>query len=153
MTIRIVVCLDVDTDSIEEAYRSVCKELNDVGTYTKSRVDWESSDEWYGPYGEPVDVDTISTIRLKVLEDLDDEADDVDGADTATTDTVATDSTVVGMKAHSEDKDYPCPHCEGPNSLTWFVQRHPFNKQLEIRRCCYCGRDSTWPVGSGPRKK
>jgi hypothetical protein len=58
--IRIIVAIDVDTDDPTEAYRVVDAVLDkDLG------IEWESTDEWYGDDGEPMDEDEISAIRMK----------------------------------------------------------------------------------------
>jgi len=61
--VRIVVCLDCDTDDPAEAYAIVRRILNrDIG------IEWESSDEWYDSEGEAISEKEISRIRLQVLE-------------------------------------------------------------------------------------
>ena len=71
MSIRICVCIDVGTGDPTEAYRFV-KKLMDQAVYTDNvaRFDgWESSDEWYGEDGEPIDESVIQEARMKVLAD------------------------------------------------------------------------------------
>lgn len=59
--IRICICIDVDTDDAETAYGIVFDKM------LESRLDWESSDEWYGDDGEPLAQDVISEARMRVL--------------------------------------------------------------------------------------
>lgn len=61
---RIVVCIDVEADSLTEAYRRVYKKMRVVDN---PDFQWESSDEWYDDSGESVDPDTCSDIRMKVF--------------------------------------------------------------------------------------
>jgi hypothetical protein len=63
-TVRIIVALDVEAKTPEEAY----KKLYAAMPLLHSRgIDWESTDEWYDVDGEPLDVETISAARLRTL--------------------------------------------------------------------------------------
>lgn len=63
MTIRIVARIDLDTDDPTKAYTMLDKALGLAeSTYS---LEWESSDEWYGPDGEPMDEEEISRVRME----------------------------------------------------------------------------------------
>lgn len=69
--IRIVVCLDVNAESLDDAYRTVKRTL-DSACYTEpaeSRAfeGWESTDEWFDSDGAPVPEDVMSEVRSRVL--------------------------------------------------------------------------------------
>lgn len=62
---RLVICLDVDAASLEEAYRKTYKIM---GEASKTHgIDWESTDEAFGPGGQPVDKDRLSEARSTVI--------------------------------------------------------------------------------------
>lgn len=60
-TYRICVSIDVDANSIDEAYSKVDSLLSNA----PSDIGWESSDEeWFNSYGEQLDEEEISAVRL-----------------------------------------------------------------------------------------
>ena len=59
--IRLVICIDVETDNPTEAYRTVSQALKTTG------LDWESSDEWYDSDGTTGDTETLQTARMAVF--------------------------------------------------------------------------------------
>jgi len=76
--IRLIVGLDIEVDTVEEAYRKVYNLLGDVtnseSPYGDEAISWESSDEWYDNDGEPGDPAELQQARMKVFaEDPDDE--------------------------------------------------------------------------------
>lgn len=62
MSTRIVVCIDLDTDQLDEAYRQVYNTMGRTG------LDWESSDEWFYDDGGEIPEFIVSAARLKVLD-------------------------------------------------------------------------------------
>lgn len=63
MTIRIVACIDLDTDDPQEAYAMLDAAM--MQAEGSGALEWESSDEWYGPDGEPMDEEEISRVRME----------------------------------------------------------------------------------------
>jgi hypothetical protein len=62
--IRIIVALDVEAKTPEDAY----KKLYDALPLLHPRgIDWESTDEWYGTDGEALTEEAVSAARLRVL--------------------------------------------------------------------------------------
>lgn len=57
MSIRFVVLVDIDVDSVFDAYPRLYEALN------TTRLEWESSDEWYLE-GEQGDVETLQDARM-----------------------------------------------------------------------------------------
>jgi hypothetical protein len=60
---RIVVCIDVEASSPEDAYSKVY----DMMMKIEPSQAWESSDEWYDEDGELIDELRVSQARLEVL--------------------------------------------------------------------------------------
>lgn len=58
---RFIVCVDVEAGTLEEAYRRLLQRMN--------ANDWESSDEAYGPDGEPIPKSLLDAARLRVLDE------------------------------------------------------------------------------------
>lgn len=58
-SVRIVVCVDIDATTAPEAYAK----LYDAMRLLPEGMDWESSDEWYGPDGEALSQDAIDDAR------------------------------------------------------------------------------------------
>lgn len=65
-TFRLVVCIDVEADSLESAYEQVYRALAKL----PPGFGWESSDEAYDEDGDGqgVDEDVLSAARLAVLD-------------------------------------------------------------------------------------
>ena len=61
---RIVVCLDVEAESMKEAYGKVYQTLKAVDC---EDFQWESSDEWYDPDGGQLPAETVQKIRMEVF--------------------------------------------------------------------------------------
>lgn len=61
--IRIVICLDVETDSPSEAYEHVYKHMQRIKV-EHPEIDWESTDDWFGPDGAQLSKEDIAKIRL-----------------------------------------------------------------------------------------
>lgn len=61
---RIVVCVDVHAESLDDAYETVYKGM------TESELDWESSDEWFDVDGYHGDPDTLQESRMRVFAKL-----------------------------------------------------------------------------------
>lgn len=64
---RIVVCIDVAAHSAAEAYGIVTKKL--VEACREGAMDWESSDEWYGPDGGQLSEEAVSAARQEFFDD------------------------------------------------------------------------------------
>lgn len=69
MAIRIVVCIDVDHDTLEDAYREVYEAMTATG------LAWESSDEWFDVDGQQVIEEACQAARMKVFAALTDRPD------------------------------------------------------------------------------
>lgn len=67
MSVRIVCCIDVDTDDPIEAYKQVHHVLNPLAS---KGIEWETTDEWFDSEGEPIDKDTVMALRSTALEQL-----------------------------------------------------------------------------------
>ena len=68
MSIRIVVCLDFDTDSAAHAYEVLHRIMpSNLKTWPEFEG-WESSEEWFGADGEPMTEDEISKCRMSYFE-------------------------------------------------------------------------------------
>ena len=63
MACRIVVCIDVDTESPEKAYERVYDFLAGL----PKDMEWESSDEWFDSEGNPIDEDRVQGHRMTVF--------------------------------------------------------------------------------------
>ena len=63
---RIVTCIDIEASSLEEAYEKLYLQFK---TLPKG-MEWESSDEAYGPDGEEVEPDELQAARMKVFAKL-----------------------------------------------------------------------------------
>jgi len=50
MSYRLVICVDVDASSLEEAYGKVYEAMGKI-TGVGTGLDWSSDDEWYDPEG------------------------------------------------------------------------------------------------------
>jgi hypothetical protein len=61
MSTRIVVCIDLDTDQLDEAYRQVYDTMGRTG------LDWESSDEWFYDDGGEIPEFIISAARMNAF--------------------------------------------------------------------------------------
>lgn len=61
--IRFVVCIDIEGTDVVSAYRKLRSEMQ------KTRLDWETSDEWYHPDDDGMGSD-IETLRSAILEVL-----------------------------------------------------------------------------------
>jgi hypothetical protein len=61
---RLIICVDVETNSLADAYKQVYEGM------TKSGLDWESSDEWYDKDGETGDPDVLQEARMEVPYEL-----------------------------------------------------------------------------------
>jgi len=69
MSIRIVIALDVEAESLDEAYLRVYRNMATVDT---NNFSWESTDEWFDDNGEQVDEDVVQETRLRVFSALPD---------------------------------------------------------------------------------
>jgi len=58
---RLIICIDLDTDNVEEAYNEVRNAMD------KSPLEWESSDEWYDVDGEEGDPEELQHARMRVF--------------------------------------------------------------------------------------
>ena len=61
--IRLIVCMDFDTDNLEEAYRK----LRDCMARANPSDGWETSEEWYDGDGETGSEEELHSVILKVL--------------------------------------------------------------------------------------
>ena len=61
---RLVVCIDIEADSLTEAYRKIHQTMTDTG------LEWESSDEAYDTEGEEISPEELSAARMSVLASL-----------------------------------------------------------------------------------
>ena len=63
-TYRIVVCLDIEASSPEEAYAKLYKNMPRIAA---EGIDWESTDEWYDDNGAPLSEEQVFAAREAVL--------------------------------------------------------------------------------------
>ena len=61
MSTRIVVCIDLDTDQLDDAYRQVYMAMS------RTPLDWESSDEWFYDDGGEIPEFIVSAARMRVF--------------------------------------------------------------------------------------
>lgn len=62
---RIVVCVDVDADDLEDAYRQTYRYMSNM----PDGMDWESSDEWFdGDEDGAGDPNELQAVRMKVYD-------------------------------------------------------------------------------------
>lgn len=67
-TLRIVICCDIDADSVTDAYRKLFRMLWQVQRDNELEwFDWESSDEWYFEDGERVPQNIVDAARSTVF--------------------------------------------------------------------------------------
>jgi len=64
MTYRFVVCLDVEADSLEEAYSEL---YTSMGKVDRSSFQWESTDEAFDPDGNPVTPEEVQEARMSTF--------------------------------------------------------------------------------------
>lgn len=67
---RLVLCLDVDASSLEEAYRKAYETMNEVCSKSGGTLEWESTDEAFDSDGEIISPSTLQDARIKVFSDL-----------------------------------------------------------------------------------
>lgn len=67
---RLVLCLDVNAGSLEEAYRKAYETMNDVCAKSDNTLEWESTDEAFDAEGEPVSPETMQDARMTVFANL-----------------------------------------------------------------------------------
>jgi len=60
-----VICLDVDAANLEEAYRKTYKIMAEVSK--THDIEWESTDEAFGPGGQPVEEHRLIEARSRVI--------------------------------------------------------------------------------------
>jgi hypothetical protein len=66
MNYRIVICVDIEADSLTLAYGK----LHDFMGTVPTDVEWESTDEWFDDEdGEPGDPDAMQKARMKFFAD------------------------------------------------------------------------------------
>jgi len=65
-TYRIVVCIDIDADSTEDAYGKVYTAMGLLERENED-IEWESSDEWYGPEGNPIPEEDVQAACMAFL--------------------------------------------------------------------------------------
>lgn len=61
---RIVLCVDVNAATPEEAYKKVHDAM------TRTAMSWGSSDEWFDPDGNPLSFQTVLKARLAAFKGL-----------------------------------------------------------------------------------
>jgi len=66
---RLVVCIDIEADSLQEAYGKLWRGM----APTVFEDAWESSDEWYGSDGEPGTEEELSDARSAFFQTLPEE--------------------------------------------------------------------------------
>lgn len=66
MSVRIVVCVDIDTTSLIEGYRELWKVMGEVEK-NHPNIQWESSDEWYDKNGFALDEEDAQRLRMKIM--------------------------------------------------------------------------------------
>lgn len=69
MAVRICVAIDFITDDPVEAYRSLYEVLKGVENITNLVEGWETTDEWFDKYGEPLNETQIGDVRMKVIDE------------------------------------------------------------------------------------
>lgn len=62
-TYRLVVCIDVAAESLDEAYGKMYESLNRLG----QDLCWESSDEAFTPDGEPIEEVELARARMNYM--------------------------------------------------------------------------------------
>ena len=60
---RIVVALEVDVQTVADAYARLHKHLGALEAETRGLVQWESTDEWYDSWGDEIPTETVEEIR------------------------------------------------------------------------------------------
>jgi hypothetical protein len=65
MSIRLIVCIDVDVKTLREAYDHTSKALDQL--YMPVSFAWETSDEWYDENGEQGDVEALNSVATEVI--------------------------------------------------------------------------------------
>lgn len=63
-TWRLVICLDVEACSLEQAYERV---YDIMGTVDSEDFQWESTNEAYDPEGGSIDLEEMQDARMKVF--------------------------------------------------------------------------------------
>jgi hypothetical protein len=63
---RIVVCMDIEGESLYEAYGKLNEALNDLSD-REPDIAWESSDEWFDTDGEPGSSESLSVVRCNYI--------------------------------------------------------------------------------------
>ena len=66
-TYRLVICLDVDADSLEHAYERVYRTM---GSVDREDFQWESTDEAYDTEGGEVDPNEMQQARMTTFAKL-----------------------------------------------------------------------------------
>jgi len=61
MSTRIVICVDLVPDTVEQAYYDLYTIMGKTG------LDWESSDEWYAANGDPIPESVAQATRMTVF--------------------------------------------------------------------------------------
>jgi hypothetical protein len=61
---RIIIALDIEASSTEEAYAKAYETMKQVDTES---FQWESTDEWFDEDGELIPPDAVQDIRMKVF--------------------------------------------------------------------------------------
>jgi len=64
MTTRFVVCVDVEEDNLELAYKALYQAMGQL----PDGVEWESTDEVYGPDGGELGEEEIQAARMAFFE-------------------------------------------------------------------------------------
>ena len=67
---RLVICLDVEASSLEEAYSIVYDKMK---TLDCEEFQWESTDEAFDPDGDPIDEEELVKARLAKFDQVDNE--------------------------------------------------------------------------------
>ena len=67
---RWVVCLDIQADSLVDAYGRLWKELGDLDERTQGSIQWESTDEAFNPDGDQLLVKELEACRTAFFDSL-----------------------------------------------------------------------------------
>ena len=64
-TFRLVLCVDVEAENLDEAYETTYDKMSSLSS---PDFEWESSDEAYGEGGEQINEDDLQAARMRGLE-------------------------------------------------------------------------------------
>lgn len=69
MSYRLVICLDVQANDLQNAYKKVYRAMGLVEAETEGEIQWESTDEWFDKDGYPGDLENLQETRMNVFQE------------------------------------------------------------------------------------